>query len=333
MAMTLQAIANQVGVSKMTVSAVLNNTKGVRVSAARREEILNTAQKTGYRPNLIARSLSSGCSNLIGVIIDSQAPNSCFDILRFIESAASANGYRVIVAEEHDSVDNVIKACQIFEQYRADGIICLAHDYPSQNGDFDKFINNYKNIVFLEQKKGISRPYLSVDSRSAYREALTYCKEKARVPALLIPDIPNISIRNRVVAYMEIASELGIPAHIINAPLCHDSTKLLDKMEICLKNKLLPQKINAVLAFSDQYAAAMLSTAVKHNLSVPEDMAVIGWDNSEYCALLLPKLASINNNHKEQGEKLFYLLKNLIDKGKVESVVVESKLVLEASAG
>ncbi|MEI3004641.1 MAG: LacI family DNA-binding transcriptional regulator [Victivallales bacterium] len=132
MAATLKEIANRAGVSVMAVSAVMNKTTSTRVSERKRAVIEQIAREMGYRSNVVARTLRGGQSRMIGILIDSCAPPSALQHPRHIESEATAGGYRILISEGHDSVDNLAAAYEKFEQYGVDGVICLAYDYPGQ---------------------------------------------------------------------------------------------------------------------------------------------------------------------------------------------------------
>ena len=94
----------------MAVSAVMNKTTSTRVSERKRAVIEQIAREMGYRSNVVARTLRGGESRMIGILIDSCAPPWLYNILRHIESEATAGGYRILISEGHDSVDNLAAA-------------------------------------------------------------------------------------------------------------------------------------------------------------------------------------------------------------------------------
>ena len=99
----------------MAVSAVMNKTTSTRVSERKRAVIEQIAREMGYRSNVVARTLRGGESRMIGILIDSCAPPWLYNILRHIESEATAGGYRILISEGHDSVDNLAAAYEKFE--------------------------------------------------------------------------------------------------------------------------------------------------------------------------------------------------------------------------
>ena len=107
MSVTLKTIAEKANVSVMAASAALNGTTRTRLSAEKREYIRRIAAELGYRPNIMAQKLSGGASHLIGVVIDSYVNSSSARILRGVEEEAERSNYRILVAEQHESVSGI----------------------------------------------------------------------------------------------------------------------------------------------------------------------------------------------------------------------------------
>ncbi len=332
MAVTMKAIAERAGVSLMVVSAALHNTAGIRVSAAKRELIRRTAEEMGYRPNLLARSLSGGSSGMIGVVIDSCAPESCFKILRHIEAEAARHDYRVMIVEEHDSPGSVIAACRTFDQYRVDGIICLAHDYPGTGDELERFFADKTNVVFLERVGALPHACVEVDPKPAFLEVIRRFLAVGRPPLYLIPELPQIVIRRRIAGYRAVCEALGVEARFLHFRPAAEPVGIREEMARCLREYLLPERIGAVLVENDLCGAGLLFAASHSGVRVPEELAVIGWDNADFCTMLNPPLASIDNDYAAQGRALVELVSRVIAGKHPPAMTVASRPVWRESA-
>jgi len=333
MAVTLKAIAERAGVSPMVVSAALHHTAGIRMSQEKRELIQKTAREMGYRPNLMARTLSGGASRIVGVVIDSEAPGSSFAILRYIEAEAAAKGYRIMVAEEHNSVDQVAASYRIFEQYGADGVICLAHDYPEQRRVFGDLFGGKRHMVLLERADAVECPYTEVDPAPAFREILGHWRNQGRRSGFVVLNLPQIDQQRRMRAYGEVCAELGLETRSFHPAFGRDSKEVLAEMRRCLDEFILPQEIDAVLIQNDLYGAAMLAALAERGMRCPEELALFSWDDSEFCDVLVPPLASIDNDHAAQGRRLFHMLLEEIAGEIPANATVYSRPVWRRSAG
>ena len=106
----------------------LGGKKYAHASASTREKIQESARKLGYVPNASARILRGDASRIIGVLIDSRAPESMYGVLAEIEQRADELGYRILSAQAHDNPDKLLQAYYSLKQNGVDGIISFSHD-------------------------------------------------------------------------------------------------------------------------------------------------------------------------------------------------------------
>jgi len=335
MAVTLMEIANRAKVSVMAVSAVVNNTRGTRVSQEKREMIERIAREMGYRSNILARTLRGGSSRMIGVVIDSHAPAWLHVILRAIETEATANGYRILVSEEHDSVENVVIAYEKFQQYGVDGMICLAYDYPGQQEVFTSFFADKNNVVLVGACIQTSLPQIFIDLEPCYRGSLSHFQHSGRTRiGGVIASVPNSGQEIRLELYKKLCTELGIAPLIFNPEFCATTDDYLAEVDRLITDFVLPQKLNALLVHSDVMGAFVISGLARHGLRVPDDVAVITEDNQAFCAALQPPMACIDHNEYEIGVQAFQTMLKLLRKENVtEKILIPCKLILRESAG
>ena len=311
MATTLKEIANRAGVSVMAVSAVMNKTTSTRVSERKRAVIEQIAREMGYRSNVVARTLRGGESRMIGILIDSCAPPWLYNILRHIESEATAGGYRILISEGHDSVDNLAAAYEKFEQYGVDGVICLAYDYPGQQEKFREHFGDKNNILLVGSYDESMLPQIYLDLEPAWLEAVRYFRSHGR---------------KRIG---------GIIAELLwHQNYCAEPERYAGEADRCVREFIRPNGLDAVLAHSDVFGAFLISGLARNGLRVPEDVAVIVDDSRDFFAALQPPLACIDHDEKAIGTQAVRVMLKMLRKEPVDHrTLIPCHLILRESAG
>ena len=334
MTITLKQIAEQAEVSVMAVSAALNQTTWTRVSPETREKILGIATKLGYRPNVLAQTLSGGRSRMLGVIIDSGFPAAVLAILRGVEHAATQCGYRIMIAEQHESPQSIADQCDAFDQYGVEGILCLSHDYPRRRTSISRIFRNRKNILFWEEPQGIAAPYASLEAGEAFRQVLAaWRKCGRRRPAMAIDASGNQQLQLRVAAFKASARECGFEPEVVDLHALPDTDEIFPLMQTALRTQILPRGIDAVLTESDLWGVALLQAAREQGIEVPRQLAVVGWDNTVFCQGATPPLASFDIKLETLGQNLVEMFQELKQKGEVRPRAVAVEFVNRASSG
>jgi len=167
----MQDIADAVGVSKTTVSLVMSGKVGTRVSSQVRDRILATAESTGYRVNDIARSLRTGHTNLISVIV-TEISSEFFSKLSFcIQEEAKKYGYFVITANTNESDEELASMLPILIGKRVDGIIMVPTEHFKGNSiNFAKY--GVPVIQVDRYVEGMDTDYVGTDNYASTRIAI-----------------------------------------------------------------------------------------------------------------------------------------------------------------
>ena len=335
MAATLKEIANRAGVSVMAVSAVVNKTTSTRVSEQKRALIERIAREMGYRSNVVARTLRGGESRMIGILIDSQAPPWLYNILRYIEAEATRTGYRILISEGHDSVDNLVAAYGKFEQYGVDGVICLAYDYPGQQEKFREHFAGKNNLLLVGSYDESMLPQIYLDLEPAWVEAVRYFRshERKRIGGLIV-DLPIWCQQVRISLFRKICREQKMPELLWHPNYCDNPECYADEVDRCVREFILPNRIDALLAHSDVFGAFLISGLARNGLRVPEDVAVIVDDNRDFFAALQPPLACIDHGEETIGRQAVRVMLKMLQKESVEHrTLIPCHLILRKSAG
>nr|WP_306220289.1 substrate-binding domain-containing protein [Cohnella sp. WQ 127256] len=286
----------------------------------------------GYAPSQIARSLVRKKTNLIGVIVPDLTSSFYSTILSSIEEAASSNDYNLLVCNIIEDIDKELKYLTVFQEMRVEGIIIM---HEKINEDIRSIIHKLNIPVIFSSVKPMDQEFTSIiidDYKAAY-EATKYLIDLGHEEIGFIGgDMRDItSGQNRYSGYRNALSDNKIK--IVYENIRFGDYKVqsgYDQMKDLLSNKQPP---TAVFAVSDDMAVGAMNCIRDQNLSVPDDISIIGFDGSQLTELVRPKLTSMEQPIQEMGKvTMAALLKQISHKeAPSEDIILEHKLVVRES--
>lgn len=207
---SMQDIAKLVGVSKATVSLVLSGKSGKRVSAATREKILTAARENNFRINDIARSLRTGKSKIISVIV-TDISNYFFGKLTFhIQEEAKKYGYLILIANNNENDADFDEIVSTLLSKKVDGIIAVPTAHSSET--IKRIIDSNIPVVQVDRfVEDLELPYVGVNNYDSARQALDdLISTGCRKTALLSPGLNVSPVTERYNAYIDAVKAAGI---------------------------------------------------------------------------------------------------------------------------
>ena len=321
---TLSDIANLAGVSKAAAGKVLNGSRShIRVGRQTRERILEAARRLNYQPNVAASILAGGKSRLIGVLIDSRAPGSMYDVLAEVEHAADLLGYRILVAQAHDNPEKHLQAYYSLKQIGVDGIISFSHDYPELDSDF-RLVRRLKDdpkIVFVRNILDPDVSAVDVDFHPGMKRAMDHLAANGyRKTALLLirPASKKLSVscHRRIEAFLGCRPE-GEVLYLEKPE--EDVSSLEKECARLIREKLLPGEFDSIIAVNDNLAILMMRALLAQGIRIPQDFGLVGFNNLPIDESLPITLSSLYYDRKELAESAFRILLDKIA-GKTEPV-------------
>ena len=313
MKITIADIAEKAKVSKMTVSRVLSGKGPVSKKTANR--IKKIIDEMGYQPNLIARSLSSKQTMIIGVIIP-KIQKMFFDnyiaqILSGITDVALQNNYRIMLCPIEPNPDQSMEYINLAKSKLFDGMILVKAkiDDPNINAladsDFPFVLVNYKKF---------SKKINFVDSHNVdgATMAVKYLYDSGhRDIAFVAGSTDETNGRDRLKGYLAAMKNLGLEYKdewIIYGDF--DKEKAFQESGKLLQSGKRP---TAIFCSDDSMAMGVIERIKKEGLSVPRDIAVIGFDDIEISEYFRPALTTIRQPIYELGKTASQALLNLIN--------------------
>ena len=335
MAITIKDVAEEAQVSFQLVSAVLGNKSYARAAVDTRERIWSAANKLGYQPNISARVLKGSASKLLGVMIDSRAPEETFSLLAELEYAAGCHGYRILIAQAHDNPEKLLESYYELKQNGVDGIISLAHDYPGQHCRLDQVLKEEKRIVFIRNTAEQQLSYVDVDVAMGIENAVLHLEGQGyrNIALLLVETAPGeehtISIRQRLAGFTRSCPK----GQVYYVPSC--ATEIDELEQHCRKlihHEFRVKAIDAIIAQNDYIAAVLLKELQSSGIKVPSDFGIIGCDNRLICQCLPVKLTTLNYDRKLVAETaLKFLFKHLKGDETRLKAVFQPQLIIRES--
>lgn len=342
-AVTIKDIAEYCGVSKSLVGYILSNSPTRHGSPEVRRRVQEAAQKLGYRPNRAAKMLVGQSSCLIGISISSQMPPVLFRCLAAMEREAKKHGYQLMINESFGTPEELLKSYHTFMEYGISGVIFLGGEYPRDREQIWTSFSGEPNILCMGMSPLEGACCVDVDwGAGNYAGAEHFIRCGRRCLALVVDRVPYRSILSRIHGFREAMRRAGrvegrdfLISRINYSP---DREHMRREVVRVLEEELLPNRVDAVMMQNDFYAASLLQALSRRGIRVPDDMAVIGFDDELFSSATIPPLATVDQNVEQQAVAAIDLLVAQINAdgelpAEQRSVRIPCSLVLRESAG
>ena len=300
--MNLGDVARKAGVSPATVSRVINGEKYVK--SATRTRVLRAVRVLRYYPNLHARSLAGGGTRTLGVIVSNLDNPFFLDIFRKIESLADAHGYEVILAATHYDPARLHACIRSMIGRRVAGIAAIVSEM--EPSIVQELSHAGPPVVFFDVGQASKRvTNIRFDYHRGTQMLVEYLHSLGHrrmafvaYPARLQPT------EDRRNAFLETMERHSAEAHIV-LPSSEGFLGGRDAALQLLSSKFAP---TAILCINDITAVGVLKVLGDHDISVPADMSVTGFDNIVLSQFTIPALTTVHIPRDQIGQLIFETL-------------------------
>ncbi len=313
---TIYDVAGRAGVSLATVSRVMNNPE--KVNPETREKVLAVIKDLGYRPNAIARGLASRKSTTVGIILADVSRASAAQLLNGILDIAKKYDYatKLFTLTENEDIKETIRAV-VAEQ--VDGILFLNDELSPEQ--MELVLNHIKDAqiplvlsnVFYKE----NIPAVRIDYEKATYEITKELLNKGRKHIYLASTVRKYSINEyKELGYIDAMKEAGLEPKIFRTSGDVAVNKL--HIEEFLKNN----DVDGLIAVRDSIAVSFINEAIKAGFKIPEDISVIGLQNTKYAILSRPNLTCVDTPVYDIGAVSMRLLTKIMKHETIESTKV-----------
>ena len=336
MGTTLKKVAEAAGVSHTTVSLVVNNVGGSRVSPKTRKRVLNAIRKLDYNPNLTAKRLASGKTNCIGLYTPFEMPifrnYTYIEEITGIQDILYERGFDIVLFSGGRNLYRDRPISQIVKQNTVDGLILINSRYTTRHfvDNYIKSLNKLKfNFVVIDYYWGTAKiNYLGINYEKDAFKAVSYIINLGHKKIALIAGTSKATVTSRIIK--------GYKRALTDGQINLDNDIIVyadyDYQMAYVKTRTILQDHPSVTAFflaGFEMAPACLKAIKDSGLNVPKDISIVCYIDSEIMPLLDPPITAIKWPYYEMGKKAAtLLLENRKDK---EIILFESELIIRGS--
>lgn len=297
---TIKDIAALVNTSPHTVSKALNDKPGV--SLALREKIKQTARDLNYIPNMFGRGLSGKPSKTIGLIISDNTNPAYPVIINGIETRATASDYTIILCNSREEISTEEKLIRVLLEKHVDGVIITPVDHPQRNANIE-ILQRLKIPYLLMNRTIVSQqhPCVKIDNARGAYLAGNYLLDKGHRHIL------HLTRRYSIIAVEERIH--GVQQAFMERGLTLPEKNIYQRCEVTIGSAyremlaILQERrdCTAVFAFNDMIAFGAMKAIAESGRRIPEDIAVMGFDNLMFSEVSLVPLTTVDQHLEAIG--------------------------------
>ena len=331
---TIYDIARKLNISVATVSRALKNDSAV--SEKTKKIIADLAVKLGYRTNHFARNLRQQQTNTIGFMAHELNSNFITSVLAGVEKVTSEAGYDLIITHSSESyLKEAANANNLFHK-RVDGLIASLSFDTTNLDHFKPFTDKGVPVIFFDrvEQDGNSSVVIIDNYKCGYIATQHLIEQGCKRIAHITSNIQRNVYAQRYKGYREALYDNGIPfdKSLLLIKDLSEQAGIESAMQV-MKMKPLP---DGLFITNDFVAAVCMKTLKENDLIIPDDIAIVGFNNDAIAKLIEPTLSTINYPGKDMGEivarNLINHLKGISDIHQTNTIIVRSDLIIRESS-
>lgn len=330
-ALSIKDIALKANVSITTVSFIINGkAKEKSISDAVIKKVQQIIIDSGYKPNQIARSLRTGNSNIIGLIVE-DISNSFFSrIARLVEDKAYKKGYKIIYSSTENNVEKAQELINLFKSRKVDAYIISPIKGIEEEIQILK--DEQKPVIFFDRNlPALNTNYVGANHFEASYQAIeSFIKQGKRNIALVTTDIDVQQIAERFEGYKKALTDYALPFNedlVLRIPFKQDEAVTIEQLINLFKNT----EVDAALFATNYLTISGLKALKQINKKLDDQFAIIGYDDHEAFELHTPRISTIQQPLEEIAETIIKLILNqLTSKTKLpdQQIIIPAKLII-----
>ncbi len=331
-AVTIRDVARLAEVSPATVSKVLNGAPYVSDSA--RARVADAVAKLNFRPNTIARSLKKSQTATIGLLTDDLEAVFTMSMMRGVEAVASAQGFGVFLCNSYGKMDSEKTHLEMLLAKQVEGIVLMSGYRVRQRGAPALSLNSLPTVYLYQYTHDIAAPCIIPDDIGGAHLATEHLLEAGRRRIGVINGPANYeATHRRLEGYQQALAAAGRPFD----PVLVRTGKWHENSGYQLAHDLmqLPHPPDALFCASDSLAVGALDALHEMGARVPDDVALVGFDNRSFAQYQRPPLTTVEMPLVEMGHLAGTILLSAILDGQQDTMlhVVPCQLIQRQSCG
>jgi LacI family transcriptional regulator len=288
---SINDLARKLKISKTTVSFILNGkAKEKRISDSLIDKVKKEALKSGYQPNQFAKGLRTGRTNIIGLMVEDISNPFFASIAKIIEDKVYLNGYRIIYCSTENDKNRGKEFLNMFSTLGVDG--CIIAPTMGMETDIGELVEKGKNVVLFDRKfSNKSTDTVMVNNRQGMYQAVEHLIDRGyQHIALIALVLDKPENEERIIGYKRAIAERKLVSYVYPLPFkAHYLDYVADIKKILGKNK----KLDAVVFGTNYLGVAGLEAINKLKLKIPQDIAVVSFDDHDLFRIYKPSITVV----------------------------------------
>ena len=330
--LTIRDIAKMAKVSHTTISRALNNDPRVREETKKR--ILELVNKLNYRPDARARTFVTKKSNLIGLVVSDISNPFYAELARGIEDKAHEKGYNVIFCSTDNKAQRMETYVHLLMNAGVDG--CIFASARLHEPVIEKLIDEHFPLVFVNRKlREEAYNYVVLNNFQGAYEITEHLINLGYGKIASIAGTSNLSTGlDRLKGYKQALKDHGIEFnedYVVQGPFTRETGYEGAKRLLTMEDR--PE---AIFGGNDYMAMGVIDAVEELGLHVPEDIALVGFDDTEFASNQRIRLTTVSQRRYEMGNLGVQILIDYIERKETDythKVVLEPRLIIRESCG
>ncbi|WP_159951117.1 LacI family DNA-binding transcriptional regulator [Polaribacter septentrionalilitoris] len=324
---TIKDIANVLNISPAAVSKALHDDS--RISEKTKKAVRQVAKNLNYQPNHLASALRSGKSKLVGVIVPRTNSNFFSSIIQNIEEVLNKEGYNIIITQSNESYQKECNNIDALLYTQVDGIIASMANETVDLSHYEKVkAKGIPLILFDRGENDLNVDYIGIDDYNSSHLIVKHlvqqgCKRIAHIGGYKHTRIYN----NRIRGYLDALKKYNLP--LDEELLLEGNLTIKDGKAKMLQLLSLKNRPDAVYVAGDYAVLGAQRILKEQKVRIPEDIALVGFGNEPFTAMVTPTISSIEQHSEEIGKQAAYTFLKHAKKDIVKQTLTKNILDVE----
>ncbi|MES2061903.1 MAG: LacI family DNA-binding transcriptional regulator [Bacteroidota bacterium] len=331
--LSINDIASQLNVAKSTISFILNGkAKEKRISDELAERVLKYVKEKGYKPNQLARSLSTGKTKMICLMVEKISDYFFSHIAFHLEVLAYKSGYKIIYCSTENDPEKTRELIQLFRDRHVDGYI-ITPPAGIESAIMELINDELPVVLFDRHFKSIDTDYVVLDNyQGTYNAVAHLADKKYRHIAFVTLQSEQLQMTDREAGYFDAVSKYELTPALLKIPFENDANTTTKNLTSFLNDH---HEIDSIVFATNYLALSGVKAINDMQLQIPRDIGIIAFDDHEIFGLYNPTITAVAQPLEQMAVELFKILLDKLENKtpikQLQQIVVPSKLIVRES--
>lgn len=331
--LSIRDIANELNISKTTISFILNGkAREKRISDTLTEKVLKYVNERAYKPNQLAKSLSTGKTMIIGLMVEKISDYFFAQMAYHVEELAYDSGYKILYCSTDNDLQKTRELISLFRDRHVDGYIITPP--AGLEKDVQALIDDGLPVVLFDRYfEDVDSSYVVLDNYKASYDAVKYLAQKQfKNIGFVELDSDQSQMRDRRNGYLKALEESDLVPMVLRVPFLNPPDKTMKHLVDFIERH---KNMDALFFATNYLAFEGVKALGKLKFKIPQDMAVIAFDDHQAFDIYTPTITAVAQPIDELAKKSIHTLLNMLNSQstiyKKEKVIVPANLIVRDS--